>query len=207
MAKIDIVDQANKKVGTRELNAAVFGLDSDAGFVHRVYTSLASSQRFGSSKTKTRGEVSGGGKKPFKQKGTGRARQGSTRATQLRHGGIPHGPKGESVYTNRLNKKERQRAVRLVLSDAVREGRLVVVNKFEFAEPKTRSFVAVADVLAPKSGLYVLAENNAAVELSGRNVPHTKIVLNGQMNLHDLLKYDRLVMTEDAITKIEESLA
>lgn len=207
MAKIDIVDQANKKVGTRELNAAVFGLDSDAGFVHRVYTSLASSQRFGSSKTKTRGEVSGGGKKPFKQKGTGRARQGSTRATQLRHGGIPHGPKGESVYTHRLNKKERQRAVRLVLSDAVREGRLVVVNKFEFPEPKTRNFVAVADVLAPKSGLYVLAENNAAVELSGRNVPHTKIVLNGQMNLHDLLKYDRLVMTEDAITKIEESLA
>jgi len=207
MAKIDIVDQANKKVGTRELNAAVFGLDSDIGFVHRVYSALASTQRFGNSKTKTRSEVSGGGKKPFKQKGTGRARQGTTRATQMRHGAIPHGPHGESVYTTRLNKKERQRAVRLVLSDALREGRLVVVNKLEFDEPKTKSFVAVADALAATSGLYVLAEANNAVELSGRNVPHTKIVLNGQMNLHDLLKYDRVVMTEDAVSKIEESLA
>jgi large subunit ribosomal protein L4 len=207
MAKIDIVDQANKKVGTRELNAAVFGLESDAGFVHRVYTALASTQRFGNSKTKTRGEVSGGGKKPFKQKGTGRARQGTTRATQMRHGAVPHGPKGESVYTTRLNKKERQRAVRLVLSDAVRDGRLVVLNKFDLAEPKTKSFVAIADALSANSGLYVLSESNKAVELSGRNIPNTKIVLNGQLNLHDLLKYDRVVMTEDAVTKIEESLA
>jgi len=207
MAKIDIVDQANKKVGTRELNAAVFGLDADAGFVHRVYTSLASAQRFGSSKTKSRGEVSGGGKKPFKQKGTGRARQGSTRATQLRHGGIPHGPKGESSFTSRVNKKERQRAVRLVLSDAVRDGRLVVLDKFELSAPKTKDFVTVANLLSPSSGLYVLGETNQAVELSGRNIPNAKVVLNGQMNLHDLLKYDRLVMTEAAIAKIEESLA
>ncbi len=207
MAKIDIVDQANKKVGTRELSAAVFGLDADAGFVHRVYTSLASAQRFGSSKTKSRGEVSGGGKKPFKQKGTGRARQGSTRATQLRHGGIPHGPKGESSFTSRVNKKERQRAVRLVLSDAVREGRLVVLDKFELSAPKTKDFVTVANLLTPSSGLYVLGEANQAVELSGRNIPNAKIVLNGQINLHDLLKYDRLVMTEAAIAKIEESLA
>lgn len=207
MAKIDMVDQANKKVGTRELNKAVFGLDADAGFVHRVYTSLASAQRFGNSKTKSRGEVSGGGRKPFKQKGTGRARQGSTRATQLRHGGIPHGPKGDSSFTSRVNKKERQRAVRLVLSDALRDGRLIVLDKFELAEAKTKSFVAVADALSVNSGLFVLAESNAQVELSGRNIPNTKVVLNGQMNLHDLLKYDRLVMTDAAIANIEESLA
>jgi len=207
MAKIDIVDQSNKKVGTRELNKSVFGLESDAGFVHRVYTSLASAQRFGNAKTKSRGEVSGGGKKPFKQKGTGRARQGSTRATQLRHGGIPHGPKGESNFSSRLNKKERQRAVRLVLSDAVREGRLIVLDKFELTEPKTKSFAAVADALSAASGLYVLGESNNAVELSGRNIPNTKVVLNGQMNLHDLLKYDRLIMTEAAVANIEESLA
>lgn len=207
MAKIDMVDQANKKVGTRELNKAVFGLDSDAGFVHRVYTSLASAQRFGNSKTKSRGEVSGGGRKPFKQKGTGRARQGSIRATQLRHGGIPHGPKGDSNFRSRVNKKERQRAVRLVLSDALREGRLIVLDKFELAEAKTKNFIAVADALSVNSGLYVLAESNGAVELSGRNIPNTKIVLNGQMNLHDLLKYDRLVMTDAAIASIEESLA
>ncbi len=207
MAKIDIVDQANRKVGTRELNAAVFGLDADAGFVHRVYTSLASAQRFGHSKTKSRGEVSGGGKKPFRQKGTGRARQGSTRATQLRHGGIPHGPKGNSSFTSRVNKKERQRAVRLVLSDAFREGRLIVLDKFELDAPKTKDFVTVADALSVSSGLYVLAEANRAVELSGRNIPNTKVVLNGQMNLHDLLKYDHVVMTEAAVAKIEESLA
>ncbi|MDQ6982117.1 MAG: 50S ribosomal protein L4 [Mariprofundus sp.] len=207
MAKIDIVDQANKKVGTRELNKAVFGLDADAGFVHRVYTSLASAQRFGDAKTKSRGEVSGGGRKPFKQKGTGRARQGSTRATQLRHGGIPHGPKGDSSFTSRINKKERQRAVRLVLSDAVREGRLIVLDKFEMAEPKTKDFVTVANALSASSGLYVLTEENKAVELSGRNIPNTKVVLNGQLNLHDLLKYDRLVITDAAVANIEESLA
>jgi large subunit ribosomal protein L4 len=207
MAKIDIVDQSNKKVGTRELNAAVFGLETDTGFVHRVYTSLASAQRSGDSKTKTRSEVSGGGRKPFKQKGTGRARQGSIRATQLRHGGIPHGPHGTSSFTSRLNKKERQRAVRLVLSDALREGRLIVLDKFELSEPKTKSFVAVADVLSPVSGLYVLAESNSAVQLSSRNVQNAKVILNGQINLHDLLKYDRLVMTEAAVINIEESLA
>jgi len=207
MAKIDIVDQANKKVGTRDLNKAVFGLDSDTGFVHRVYTSLASSQRTGDAKTKTRTEVSGGGRKPFKQKGTGRARQGTTRATQMRHGGVPHGPKGESTFTTRINKKERQRAVRLVLSDAVREGRLTVLDKLEFKAPKTKDFVAVADAISASNGLYILAEANSAVELSGRNVPNTKIVLNGQLNLRDLMKYDRVVMTEAAVTKIEESLA
>jgi len=207
MAKIDIVDQSNKKVGTRDLNAAVFGLEADAGFVHRVYASLAGAQRFGNSKTKTRSEVSGGGKKPFKQKGTGRARQGSSRATQLRHGGIPHGPHGTSSFTSRVNKKERQRAVRLVLSDALREGRLIVLDKFELAEPKTKDFVTVANLLSPVSGLYVLGESNSAVELSGRNIPNAKVVLNGQMNLHDLLKYDRLVMTESAVANIEENLA
>lgn len=207
MAKIDIVDQANKKVGTRELNAAVFGLDADAGFVHRVYASLASAQRFGNSKVKTRAEVSGGGKKPFKQKGTGRSRQGSSRATELRHGGIAHGPHGTSTFVSRINKKERQRAVRLVLSDAVREGRLVVLDKLEMAAPKTKGFMAIADALSVTSGLYVLAEANSAIELSGRNIQDTKVVLNGQMNLHDLLKYDRLVMTEAAVAKIEENLA
>lgn len=207
MAKIDIVDQANKKVGTRELNAAVFGLDADAGFVHRVYSSLALAQRAGTSGSKTRSTVSGGGKKPFKQKGTGRARQGTTRATQMRHGAIAHGPHAETTFTSRINKKERQRAVRLVLSDALREGRLIVLDKLEFKAPKTQDFVAVADAISANNGLFVLAEANNAVELSGRNIPNTKIVMNGQLNLHDLLKYDRLVMTEAAVSKIEETLS
>jgi len=207
MAEISIVDQSNKVVGKRELNAAVFGLDSDAGFVHRVYTALAAAQRAGNSNTKTRAEVSGGGKKPWKQKGTGRARQGSTRSTQWRHGGIAHGPRANSAYDNRLNRKERRRALCLVLSDAVREGRLIVLNKFELDEVKTKSFAAVSDALSISSGLFVLGEENKAVQLSGRNIPNTKVVLEGQINLHDLLKYDRVVVTEAALEKIEGSLA
>jgi len=206
MAKITIVDQSNKAVGKRELNPAVFGLDSDAGFVHRVYTALAAAQRAGTRNTKSRSEVSGGGKKPFKQKGTGRARQGTTRATQMRHGAIAHGPT-PTEYTTRVNKKERRKAIRLVLSDCVREGKLTVVNKLEFAEPKTKAFADVLSSLEATSGLVVLAEANRAVELSGRNIPNTKIVLDGQVNLHDLLKSKRVILTEAAVDKIEERLA
>jgi len=205
VAEVKIVDQNNKEVGSRNLNDAVFGLDADAGFVHRVYSALASAQRAGTHSTKTVGEISGGGKKPFKQKGTGRARQGTTRAAQMRHGGTAHGPQPHDYYT-RMNKKERQRAVSLVLSDAVRDGRLTVVNKLELAAIKTKSFLEVRDALEVKSGLFVLGAANQTFELSGRNVPHSKVVLDGQMNLHDMLKFDRLVMTEDALTNIEKRL-
>ncbi len=147
MSTIAIVDQSNKKVGTRDLNPAVFGLDEDAGFVHRVYTSLASAQRGGTSAVKDRSEVSGGGKKPFKQKGTGRARQGTTRASQMRHGGIAHGPNANTSFVSRVNKKERRKALCLVLSDCVRQGKLTVVDKLELAEVKTKAFVEVQNAL------------------------------------------------------------
>ncbi len=205
MAEVKIVDQNNKEVGSRELNDAVFGLEADAGFVHRVYNALARTQRAGTHSTKTVAEVSGGGKKPFKQKGTGRARQGTTRAHQMRHGGTAHGPKPHD-YNTRINKKERRLAVAMVLSDALREGRLTVVNKLELKEIKTKAFVQVRDALGVDSGLFVLAEENQAVALSGRNVPRTKIVLDGQMNLHDMMKFERLVVTEDALNNIEKRL-
>ncbi|HKI62194.1 MAG TPA: 50S ribosomal protein L4, partial [Mariprofundaceae bacterium] len=176
MAQITIVDQSNKAVGKRELNPAVFGLDSDAGYVHRVYAALASAQRAGTRGTKGRSEVSGGGKKPFKQKGTGRARQGTTRATQMRHGAIAHGPT-PSEYTTRLNKKERRRALCIALSDCLREGKLTVVNKLELAEVKTKAFTDVLKSFDTPSGLFVLAEANNTVELSARNIPNTKVVL------------------------------
>lgn len=206
MTEINIVDQSNNVVGKRELNDAVFGLESDAAFVHRVYSSLASAQRAGTRATKTRAQVSGGGKKPWKQKGTGRARQGSTRSTQWRHGGIPHGPKSVE-YTTRVNRKERQRAMRILLSDALRNGKLVVVNAFDVAEAKTKKFVEISSALSIESGLYVLGENNAAFELSARNVPNNKVVLDGQVNMHDVMKHDTLVLTEAALDKIEGSLA
>ncbi len=207
MAKITVVDQNNKEVGSRELNPAVFGLESDPGFVHRVYTALAAARRAGTAKTKTRAEVSGGGKKPWRQKGTGRARQGSIRATQWRHGGIAHGPKGESSFVTRINRKERRRALCLALSDALREGKLKVVNKIELGEIRTKAFVKVLDSLEANKALVVLAEPSREIELSGRNVPDTKIVLDGQVNLHDLLKSEKVILTEAAVGKLEERLA
>jgi len=206
MAEINVVDQANKAVGKRELNPAVFGLESDAGFVHRVYTALSSAQRAGTHSTKTRAEVSGGGKKPWKQKGTGRARQGSTRAAQWRHGGTAHGPRPHD-YTTRINKKERNRALCVMLSDCLREGRLTVVNKIELAGIKTKDFAQVVDALDAGKGLFVLGAADRTVELSARNLPSAQIVLDGQLNLHDLLKCKRLVLTEAAVEKLEGRLA
>jgi large subunit ribosomal protein L4 len=206
MAQITIVDQSNKAVGKRELNPAVFGLDSDVGYVHRVFSALASAQRAGTRSTKGRSEVSGGGKKPFKQKGTGRARQGTTRATQMRHGAIAHGPT-PTEYTTRLNKKERRRALCIALSDCLREGKLTVVNKLELAEVKTKAFTDVLKSFDTPSGLFVLAEANNTVELSARNIPNTKVVLDGQINLQDVLKSKRLILTEAAVDKLEERLA
>lgn len=206
MPEIAVVDQKNKKVGKYALNDAVFGLESDAGFVHRVYTALSAAQRAGTHSVKTRAEVSGGGKKPWKQKGTGRARQGSTRSAQWRHGGTAHGPEPRS-YATRINKKERRRAFCLVLSDAVRDGKVTVLDKLELAQIKTKDFIEVLGALKVESGLLVLGAENREVSLSGRNVPNAKVVQDGQLNLHDLLKYDRLVLTQDAVTKLEERLA
>jgi len=207
MSSISVVDQSNKEVSTRELNPAVFGLESDDGFVHRVYASLASAQRAGTSKVKDCSEVSGGGKKPFKQKGTGRARQGTTRAAQMRHGGTHHGPQANTAFESRVNKKERRRAMCLVLSDCLRAGKITVVNKIELAEAKTKSFVDVMASLEAGTGLIVTAEANNNLELSSRNVPNTKVVLDGQVNIHDLLKSKRVILTEAAVDKLEERLS
>ncbi len=207
MASISIVDQNNKEVSTRELNPAVFGLDADEGFVHKVYAALASAQRAGTSATKSVGDVSGGGKKPFKQKGTGRARQGTTRAHQMRHGGTAHGPNADTSFATRVNKKERRRALCLALSDCLREGKLTVVDKLELPEVKTKAFVAVQTALNAESGLFVLAENDSNVELSSRNIPNTSVVLDGQINLHNLLKSKRVVLTAAVVDKLEERLS
>jgi len=206
MAEINIVDQANNVVGTRELSADIFDVKVNAGFVHRVYTALASAQRAGTSASKTVAMVSGGGKKPFKQKGTGRARQGTTRAAQMRHGGVAHGPNVNTTFTTRINRKERRAALHMVLSNAVREGRIVILNKLELPEVKTKGFVSISKALSVTSGLYVLGAPNQDVELSARNIPHTKVVLDAQITIHDLLKFDCIVLTEDALNKIEGGL-
>lgn len=206
-SSISVVDQSNKEVGTRELNPAVFGLDSDDGFVHRVYASLASAQRGGTSAVKNVAQVSGGGKKPFKQKGTGRARQGTTRAAQMRHGGTAHGPNANTSFDSRINKKERRRALCMVLSDCVRQGKVTVINKLELPDVKTKGFVEVQAALNTPTGLFVLAESDSNVELSSRNVPNTSVILDGQINLHNLLKSKHVILTEAAVDKLEERLS
>ncbi|MDQ6986567.1 MAG: 50S ribosomal protein L4 [Mariprofundaceae bacterium] len=206
MPELSVVDQNNKPVGKQKLNDAVFGLEADAGFVHRVYAALAAGQRAGTHSTKTRAEVSGGGRKPWKQKGTGRARQGSTRSAQWRHGGVAHGPRPRS-YVTRINRNERRRALCLALSGCVQDGRVTVLDKLELKQVKTKDFIGVMQKLDIANGLLVLAEDNREVMLSGRNVKHAKIVLDGQVNLHDLLKYDHLVLTKAAIEKLEGRLA
>jgi len=204
--KIDIVDQGNRKVGSHDLNPTVFGLESDPGFVHRVLMALQAGRRAGTHATKTRSTVSGGGRKPFKQKGTGRARQGSTRATQMRHGAIAHGPQPRS-YQTRINRRERRRALCLSLSEHVRNGSLTVVDQFGMNAIKTRDFVQAMTILRAENALLVLHEDNAVVLMSARNVPHQKVVLDGQLNLHDLIKYNRLILTTGAVEKLEGRLA
>ena len=206
MPEITVVDQSNRKVGKRTLNDAVFGLEADAGFIQRVYSALSAAQRSGTHSTKNRGEVSGGGKKPWKQKGTGRARSGSTRSAIWRHGGIAHGPRPHG-YASRINRKERRRAICLALSEHARAGSLTLLDKLEFDSIRTRDFVCMQGDIEAKNGLFVLSEESREVMLSGRNVPNVKIVLDRQLNLHDLCKFDRLVMTEAAAAKLEERLA
>jgi len=206
MAEVQVVDQQNKVVGNRELSDAVFGLESNDGLVHRVYCALSLAQRSGNHSTKTRAMVSGGGKKPWKQKGTGRARAGSTRATQFRHGGIAHGPHPKA-YETRVNRKEKRLAMRLVLSDLCRSGNLVILDKFDLSEVKTKGFVAASEALNAQHGLFVLSDENKNVQLSARNVPHCEVVMDGQISLHNLMKYQRIVLTSDAVNKIEERLS
>jgi len=205
MPEINVVDQQNNQVGTRKLSDKVFGLDSDEGFIHRVYSALRLAQRAGTHKVKTCAEVSGGGRKPWKQKGTGRARQGSTRSAQWRHGGVAHGPTVHG-YETRINKKERRRAMCLALSDVLRQGQLIVVDDVTFEEIKTKQFVGFFDALGVSKGLLVLADADKNIELSGRNIHGAKVVRSGQVNLQDIMKYDHLVMTASAVDKFEGSL-
>lgn len=206
MPEINIVDQNNKAVGKRELSAAVFGLESDPGFIHRVLVALQAGQRAGTHATKTRSTISGGGKKPWKQKGTGRARASSTRSIIWRSGAVAHGPQPRA-YDKSLNRRERRRALCLALSEHVRAGTLVVVDKFDLPDIKTQAFAAILSALEVGKGLLVLDAESREVELSARNLPHTKVVRDGQVNLQDMLSYDKIVVTALAIDELDKRLS
>ena len=207
MPKIDVYDINGKKVKELELNEAVFGIEPNEAVVHSVLINFLANQRQGTQNTKTRSEVSGGGRKPWRQKGTGRARQGSIRAPQWIKGGIALGPKPRS-YKYTVNKKERQLAVKSVLSSKVLENELVVVDSLPLKEIKTKEMVkALSNLKVEGKALVMLPEKNEKVQKSARNIKGVKTTLVETINVYDLLKYNKLVVTEDTVKKLEEVYA
>ena len=207
MPKIDVYNVEGKKVSTCDLKEEVFGIEPNETVVHSVLVNYLANQRQGTQSTKTRAEVRGGGRKPWRQKGTGRARQGSTRSPQWIKGGIALGPKPR-CYKYRVNKKEKRLAIRSLLSSKVLENNLVVVDKFDFKEIKTKQMAtAMKNLKVEEKALIVLPSNNEMIQKSARNLEGVRTSSVNTINVYDLLKYNKLVLTVDTIKKIEEVYA
>ena len=206
MANVSVFNMEGKEVGTMELNDAVFGVEVNEHLVHMAVVAQLANKRQGTQKAKTRSEVSGGGKKPWRQKGTGHARQGSTRAPQWKGGGVVFAPTPRD-YTIRLNKKEKRAALKSALTSRVNENKFVVVDELKFDEIKTRSFKAVMDNLKVSKALVVLDTNDQNTVLSARNIPEVKTSLVNTINVYDILKYNTVVATKAAVASIEEVYA
>ena len=207
MPTIDVYNVEGKKVSDVELKEEIFGIEPNEAIVHSVLVNYLANQRQGTQSTKTRAEVRGGGRKPWRQKGTGRARQGSIRAPQWIKGGIALGPKPRS-YKYRVNKKEKQLAIKSLLSSKVLENDLVVVDKFDFKEIKTKQMaVAMKNLKVEDKALVVIPEKNENVQKSTRNLEGVRTSSVATLNVFDLLKHKKLVLTVDAVKKIEEVYA
>ena len=206
MANVSVYNMEGKEVGTIELSDAVFGVQVNEHLVHMAVVQQLANNRQGTQKAKTRSEVSGGGRKPWSQKGTGHARQGSTRAPQWTGGGVVFAPVPRD-YSFKLNKKEKRAALKSALTSRVQDGKLIVVDELKFDEIKTKKFKAVMDNLKVNKALVVLGENDEKVVKSARNIPTVKTALVNTINVYDILKGDTLVLTKDAVAKIEEVYA
>ena len=207
MPNVSVFDMTGKKVGDRELAEGIFGIVPNVSAMHLVVVNYLANQRQGTQSTLTRSEVSGGGKKPWRQKGTGRARQGSTRAPQWYHGGIAHGPKPRS-YGFSINKKVRRLAMKSALSSKVAAEEMIVLEKLELAEIKTKEVVKVLSSLeVGKKTLIVLPEKDDVVYRSARNIAGVKTTLVNTLNVYDILNCDTIIVLQDAVAKIEEVYA
>jgi len=206
MAKVSVFNMEGKEVGTIELNDAVFGVEINEHLVHMAVVQQLANNRQGTQKAKTRSEVSGGGRKPWRQKGTGHARQGSIRAPQWKGGGVVFAPVPRD-YSFKMNKKEKRAALKSVLTDKVQNGNLIVLDELKFDEIKTKNFVKVMNNLKVENGLVVMAENNENVYMSGRNLADIDTALVSTINVYDILNAKTLVLTKDAVAKIEEVYA
>ena len=206
MAKVSVYNIEGNKVGDMELNDAVFGVEVNEHLVHMAVVSQLANKRQGTQSAKTRSEVSGGGRKPWRQKGTGHARQGSTIAPQWTGGGIVFAPKPRD-YSFKMNKKEKNLALKSVLTSKVAEDKLIVLDSISFDEIKTKKMVAVLNNLKADKALVVLNDNDKNVILSAKNIPDVKTALTNTINVYDILKYDKLIVTKDAVATIEEVYA
>ena len=206
MANVSVYNIEGKEVGTIDLNDAVFGVEVNEHLVHMAVVSQLANNRQGTQSAKTRSEVSGGGRKPWRQKGTGHARQGSTRAPQWTGGGIVFAPKPRD-YSFKMNKKEKRIALLSALSSKVAESKIVVLDEFKLDEIKTKKFVEVMNNLKVENALVVLEGENKNVVLSGRNIPSVKVTATNEINTYDVLKYTTLVVTKAAVEKLEEVYA
>ena len=206
MAKVSVYNIEGSVVGDIELNDEVFGVEVNEHLVHMAVVSQLANNRQGTQSAKTRSEVSGGGKKPWRQKGTGHARQGSTRAPQWTGGGVVFAPKPRD-YSFKMNRKEKNLALKSALTTRVAEDKIKVLDSISFDEIKTKNMVAVLKNLNVTKALVVLNDNDQNVVLSARNIPNVKTALTNTINVYDILKYDTLVVTKDAVATIEEVYA
>ena len=206
MANVTVYNMEGKEVGTIELNDAVFGVEVNEHLVHMAVVSQLANKRQGTQKAKTRSEVSGGGRKPWRQKGTGHARQGSTRAPQWTGGGVVFAPTPRD-YSFKLNKKERRAALKSALTSRVEEKKFIVVDEINFDEIKTKKFQDVLNNLSVSKALVVLEDGNKNAELSARNIADVKTAKTNTINVYDILKYNTVIATKAAVQAIEEVYA
>ena len=206
MANVSVYNIEGKEVGTIDLNDAVFGVEVNEHLVHMAVVSQLANKRQGTQKAKTRSEVSGGGRKPWRQKGTGHARQGSTRAPQWTGGGVVFAPTPRD-YSFKLNKKERRAALKSALTSRVEEKKFIVVDEINFDEIKTKKFQDVLNNLSVSKALVVLEDGNKNAELSARNIADVKTVKTNTINVYDILKYNTVIATKAAVQAIEEVYA
>ena len=206
MANVSVYNIEGKEVGTIDLNDAVFGVEVNEHLVHMAVVSQLANKRQGTQKAKTRSEVSGGGRKPWRQKGTGHARQGSTRAPQWTGGGVVFAPTPRD-YSFKLNKKERRAALKSALTSRVEEKKFIVVDEINFDEIKTKKFQDVLNNLSVSKALVVLEDGNKNAELSARNIAYVKTAKTNTINVYDILKYNTVIATKAAVQAIEEVYA
>ena len=206
MANVSVYNMEGKEVGTMELNDAVFGVEVNDHLVHLAVVRQLANNRQGTQKAKTRSEVSGGGRKPWRQKGTGHARQGSTRSPQWTGGGVVFAPVPRD-YSIKMNKKERRLALKSALTSRVKENKLIVLDELKLDEVKTKAMQAVLNNLNVSKAMVVLAENDQNVVLSTRNIPNVITALPNTVNVFDILKYNTVILTKAAVATIEEVYA